>query len=286
MPSIEIDSQTLSTVVVEVEIPPDVVSRHRTPAALPRLERIPPQRKTNRTQPPGNGTSVGGNGTEADADASDPWAPRRRILRGHIARGRALFPEVQRGKESNVDEMAVREGMTPCRLRQLLYLLKLAPEILVDIEDPKATGPVPKEDTLRWLVSIWPLENQVAEYRRVIGRGPAESGCVTDVPNQRSFRPSFDRARRYRAALDNGEVPSIDALCKRERVSSPVLCQHLALLRLEPEIIAALDQEVNTLPAWVNENRLRALGRIRDREKQLQAWRALIGEKAPSGQDG
>jgi len=161
----------LTTLVVEVELPLKPATRIR-PAPMPTVTRIAPPRGSHRsligTGDAGIETGVGGNETRID-----PWAARREALRGHIARARAFEKVVQRGKESNVAEVAERAGMSAVRLRQLLYLLNLGPEILADIEEPRATGAVPSETMLRKLAGVRPLTDQLKAYQEMTGRALA-----------------------------------------------------------------------------------------------------------------
>ena len=140
----------LTTIVVEVELP-------LNPA--PRTKRAPLSVSGQLTPPRGGS-----------------WATRRQALRGHIERARGLARVVRLGTDSNVAEVAEQEGISAVRVRQLLYLLNLAPEILADIENPEAHGPVPPEAILRKLAGLRPLVDQIKAYREMTAQAaPADT---------------------------------------------------------------------------------------------------------------
>ena len=158
----------LTTIVVEVDLPLNPAPRSK-PAPLPAVTRIAPPRGSHRSL---NGTGVEGIGTGVGGieTSVDPWAARREALRGHLARARSFAQVVRRGKDSNVAEVAEHAGMSAVRLRQLLYLLNLAHEILADIEDPLATGAVPSETVLRKVAGVRPLSDQIKAHQEMTGR--------------------------------------------------------------------------------------------------------------------
>jgi len=168
----------LTTIVVEVDLPLNPALRTK-PAPLPAVTRIAPPRGSHHsligTGGEGIGTRVGGIETAVGSHApgppegGDPCAARREALRGHLARARGFAQVVCRGKDSNVAEVAERAGMSAVRLRQLMYLLNLAPGILAYIEDTQATGAVPSETVLRRVAGVRPLADQIKAYQEMTG---------------------------------------------------------------------------------------------------------------------
>ncbi|MFH1465167.1 MAG: hypothetical protein ABIO70_12345 [Pseudomonadota bacterium] len=161
----------LKTIVVEVDLPREPAPRARPGPPPVGSCRLPSRGKHAAgigTQEGGEiETSVEGIGTRV---AADPWVARREALRGHVAKARAFARVVRRGRQGNVAEVAAETGLSAVRVRQLLFLLNLAPEILADVEDPAGTGPVPSETDLRKLAGVRPLHSQIRAYEGMTGR--------------------------------------------------------------------------------------------------------------------
>lgn len=170
-------------------------------------------------------------------------------------------------------------------MSQLLRLLHLAPEVLADLDDLEGTGAVPTELELRKLAGIKTPERQAAEYRRLCAaeaeaRAPRRAPRVTKPkgrPPQRGLQHLFERARRYHAVLEAGEVRSLEDLGRAEGVTGRRISQILSLLQLAPEIIEAVDVPADDLPDGVTERRLREVARLRDQQAQVKAWDTLAG---------
>ncbi len=180
----------------------------------------------------------------------------------------------------NAAGIAEREGMTRARVNQLLRLLALAPDVLADLEDPDETGAVPPEALLRSLTWIKGPERQAAEYRglcaaEAASRSPRKGPGNKGRPPQRGLQHLFERARRYHARLESGEVRSLEDLGRTEGVTGRRVAQILLLLQLVPEIIKAVDVPATKLPTGVTERRLREVARLRGREEQTAVWRKL-----------
>ena len=223
----------------------------------------------------------------------DPWAGRRASLRGHIARARSFRHDIDRYVVKNAAEIAVREGLTRARVSQLFRLLKLAPEVLADLEDEDGVGPVPREVELRKLAGVKSPERQLAQYRRLCGaeaagRGPGR-GATRGRPPQKGLQHLFERARRYHAAMEAGEFGSLEELGRAEGVTGGRIRQIMLLLQLEPEIIAAVDVPADEVPRGVTDRRLRDVAKLRGRDEQLAAWerrlQAALSEGAPLSLD-
>jgi len=201
-------------------------------------------------------------GDEGDAD-EDPWATRRRALRGHLRRARSFRERIDEGLVANAAAVAAEERLTRARVCQLLKLLDLAPEVLADIEDADGAGPVPSEHRLRKLAGIRPLEDQVEGYRELVeaeGASRVEpAGSPRPPLPRRGFQHLFRRARRYHAMLESGEAASIEAVARAEGISSTRVRQLLLLLHLPPEVVARVDVPLGQLPPGLREKELRQL---------------------------
>lgn len=183
----------------------------------------------------------------------------------------------------NAAEIAEREGLTRARVSQLMRLLRLAPEILADIEDAEGAGPVPTEARLRKLAGLKTPERQIAQYRRLCAAEAearrARSGRKPKAaPPRRGLQHLFERARRYHAMLESGKARSLEEIGRAEGVTGARIRQIVQLLHLAPEIVSAVDVPAEDLPAGVSERTLRKLGRMRTWEEQRAAW----GADAPS----
>jgi hypothetical protein len=186
---------------------------------------------------------------------------------------------IDRAAVRNAAEIATREELTRARVCQLLRLLRLAPEVLTDLEDVEGTGSVPSESKLRKLAGLKTPERQVAEYQRlcaVEGGGQPTSGSRRRaLPPRRGLQHLFERARRYHAMLESGEARSLEAIGRIEGVTGRRVTQIVSLLQLAPEIIAVVDVPADQLPVGMSERKLRQVVRWRDRKAQMTAWAAL-----------
>ena len=217
-------------------------------------------------------------GDEDDANA-DPWATRRRALRGHLRRARGFRKRIDQGLVANAAAVAAEESLTRARVCQLLKLLDLAPEILADLEDKDSAGPVPSEHKLRKLAGVQPVEDQVERYRELVAQEVASQRSNGGASNpslpRRGFQHLFRRARRYHAMLKSGEAPSMELVARAEGISSTRVRQVLMMLQLPPDVVEQVDVPHITLPNEVTEKRLRRIAAVRDRSAQTATWKAL-----------
>ncbi|MCO4748142.1 MAG: hypothetical protein KC912_25330 [Proteobacteria bacterium] len=186
------------------------------------------------------------------------------------------------GAVKNAAAIAQREELTRARVSQLLRLLKLAPEILAQLEDEAGAGPVPPEKALRKLAGL-PKVDQHQGFRDLIeaerfqvavgGRGGSSRSRV----QRRGLQHQFERARRFQRMLDDGEVSSLKELGLRDGLTGGRVAQLLNLLHLSPEIIKAVDVPVVEVPTGVTERKLRAIARLHDVDEQAWAFRRLTG---------
>ena len=219
-----------------------------------------------------------GAGDEDGAD-EDPWATRRRALRGHLRRARGFCERIDQGRVANAAAVAAEESLTRARVCQLLKLLDLAPEILTDLEDEDGVGPVPSEHKLRQLAGIRPVEDQVERFHELVeaegaSRGKTAKTCRPPLP-RRGFQHLFRRARRYHALLESGEAPSMEAIARAEGISSTRVRQVMMVLRLPPEITEVVDVPESSLPARLTEKDLREISCRRTHSEQISAWMSL-----------
>ena len=195
--------------------------------------------------------------------AEDPWATRRRALRGHLRRARGFRERIDKGLVANAATVAAEEGLTRARVCQLMKLLDLAPDVLADLGDEGGVGPVPSEHKLRKLASVRPVENQGDRYRELCeaeGAGQKRGVASPKSPlPRRGFQHLFRRARRYHTMLESGEAPSMEAIAQREGISSTRVRQVLTLLQLPPEMVERVDVPAGELPNGLREKDLRRL---------------------------
>lgn len=224
---------------------------------------------------------LGGHGLKGHVSVDmDPWADRRESLRSHVERARRFERLILTGVVKNAAEVAEREGLTRARICQLLKLLKLSPEVLAQVEAPEVSGPVPPEKELRKLVKI-PRVDQLAAYwelveaERFTDRGRGQGRSRRSRVRRSGLQHQFERARQFQAALDAGEVRTLEELGRREGVTGGRVAQLLNLLHLAPEIIEVVDVPVDKVPRRVSEARLRELARLHDHDEQVWAFRRL-----------
>lgn len=188
---------------------------------------------------------------------------------------------LESGVVLNRAALARREGISRARVTQVLKLLELAPAIRAGIEDEEATGPVPTEAALRKLAAI-PRVDQHGVFRDLVeaerftgatsGRGRSSRSRV----QRRGLQHQFERARRFRRMLDEGEVGSLEDLGRREGLTGGRVAQLLNLLHLAPEIIAVVDVPADQVPKGVSERKLRKVARLHDGDEQVWAFRRLV----------
>lgn len=202
-------------------------------------------------------------------------------MRGHLARARDYKRRIDGGEVESASELARVEGITRARVCQLLRLLRLAPEVLADVEAPASEAPMVKEAVLRKLAGITDEAEQVATYRRLlteegVPRRPARHGARPEGRvRRRGFQHVFAQARRYASLLESGEARSYAAIGRQEGISGARVGQIVLLLHLDPDILARVDVPPEDLPAGVTERTLRAVARLKTREEQLAAFAAL-----------
>ena len=92
-------------------------------------------------------------------------------------------------------------------------------------------------------------------------------------------RAQLERAQRYRAEIDGGEIESQAALARREGLTRARITQVMTLLRLAPE----LQERVLALPPGAfTERQLRRVAQIREPGAQRTAFGELPPTRAGS----
>lgn len=210
-------------------------------------------------------------------DDPDPWAEALGRLRGHLARAREHRAWIDAEPGRLAADVARRDGLTRARVCQLASLLKLAPAILADLDATDRRGPVPTEDQLRAISRIADPAEQWARYAALVpgGRAARPTAPKRQPPPARSFQQDFERARRYRALWNSGEVVSLAEIGRREGIGGERVGQILNLLHLAPEIIAVLDVPPEGCPAEVGKREMRRIGQMRDHGEQIAEFRRL-----------
>jgi hypothetical protein len=205
--------------------------------------------------------------SDEDGADEDPWAARRRALRGHLRRARGFRERIDQGLVANAAAVAAEEGLTRARVCQLLKLLELAPEVLADLEGEAGGRPVPSEHQLRKLAGVRPVEGQVEGYRELVEAEWASRGEPTETRKpplpRRGFQHLFRQARRYHAMLESGEAESMEAIARAEGISSTRVRQVLMLLQLPPAVVAQVDVQEHEAPTALTEKQLRLIVSVR-----------------------
>ena len=208
----------------------------------------------------------------------DPWAARLKRVRATLAKARAIADWIACEPKRRPADAARREHVTRARICQLLRLMKLAPEIWRDIEQPGRTGAVLGEKELRMLAGCGTKE-QVRRYRALLGldQPKAGEGAVADVRKQarhRGLAQHLAHARELQALVESGRFSSVRALARHAGLSGTRVSQLLGLLDLHDDIIAAIDVPQEEAPK-VTEKELRGIARMEERG-QVREWRKLL----------
>jgi hypothetical protein len=225
-------------------------------------------------------------GHEIGPGPADPWAARLLKVRAALDRARRFQTWMLGQADRTAADVARREKLTRARVSQLLRLLKLAPEIIADIDRPGRTGRVLGELELRQLAGLGRKE-QVKRYRgklgldeqgRVTAEGRAtEAEARPKEARNRGLAFHLARARRYQELVESGRFETMTELAMSEGVSVSRVSQLLNLLDLHPDIIAAIDVPPEREPP-VTERELRGIAVILDQERQMREWRRLLGQ--------
>ena len=277
--------EVLHTWVVEAPLPPHPrfgLRKPRPPEANLRPRNSHPALAGHAQSPATTGKNACGTAESLAGHAcgtghDDPWADRRRRLRGHLARARRFDEMIRSGEAANAAEVSRMEGLTRARVSQLLGLLRLAPAILDDLEDPRGLGPVPNEGRLRRL-SMLPNSRQddsyakllAAEFRCCQARQDAVVRSRAHLP-RRGFAHLFEQARRYQAMLDAGDVRALEEIGQMEGNTGDRVGQVIGLLQLAPDIIECIDQPKGESQAITYKELLR-ISRMPDLTAQRRAF--------------
>lgn len=214
----------------------------------------------------------------------DPWARRLKRVRATLAKARAISDWIACEPKRRPADAARREHVTRARICQLLRLMKLAPEIWRDMDQPGRTGPVLGEKELRMLAACGTKE-QVKRYRALLGLDAPQAGAddapvdVRKAARHRGLAQHVAHARELHALVESGRFASVRALAKHVGLSGTRVSQLLSLLDLAPEILAAItaagEQELG-----VTEKELRVIARMEER-KQVGEWRRMLATSRP-----
>lgn len=212
----------------------------------------------------------------------DPWAARLKRVRATLARARAVQDWLDCEPGRKAADVARREHLTRARICQLLRLLKLAPAIWSDIQQPGRTGAVLGELELRMLAPL-PHKEQVRRYRALLGLDAPAPGdepprTAAKSARNRGLAAHLARARELHALVESGRFGSITAIGRHEGMSGTRVTQLLGLLDLHPEILAAIEAAGED-ELGVKEKELRVIARMAE-GKQLREWRKA--SRAPS----
>ncbi len=196
-------------------------------------------------------------------------------VRATLARARAVQDWLDCEPGRKAADVARREHLTRARICQLLRLLKLAPAIRSDIQQPGRTGAVLGELELRMLAPL-PHKEQVRRYRALLGLDAPSPGderprTAAKGGRNRGLAAHLARARELHALVESGPFGSITAIGRHEGMSGTRVTQLLGLLDLHPEILAAIDAAGDE-NLGLKEKKLRVIARLPE-GKQLREWR-------------
>jgi hypothetical protein len=162
--------------------------------------------------------------------------------------------------------------VTPARVSQLLLLLKLAPEVMADLERADRPGKVPREVDLRQLAALDRSE-QRARYLAAFGGDDSPSARPQGRPGKPGLQAHLARARGLHELLVSGRFASIAELGRHVGLSASRVGQLLNLADLHPEILAEIDHGD---AVRISESALRRLAQLTDKAAQLEAWRQVV----------
>ncbi len=181
------------------------------------------------------------------------------------------------GQVKNASAIAEAEGVTRARVCQLLRLLRLAPEVLADLDDVEGTGAVPSEAKLRRLARFEVHEEQLAEYQDLVEA--EQTPKKVRQLYRRGFQHLFAEGRKLAAILEAGEARSYQDLGRQVGLSGDRVGQLVRLTGLDPSIIEVLDVPAEDLPAGVTKKLLRKLAA----EPDVAAQRRMLAGHLLSG---
>jgi hypothetical protein len=189
-------------------------------------------------------------------------------------------------------DIARRESLSRARVSQVMRLLSLDGSILADLDRPDRSGPVPSELVLRRISELPTAAAQRARYRAVCvpsaptSGGPRRQRDAPPAPTPRydDFQLHLDRARRYQRWLDEGVHASLASIGRAQGLTGARVGQLLALLHLDPAIVAVLERPRGALPRGLADKALREIARLRGHEAQHAAfgarWPGVLAEIA------
>ena len=207
----------------------------------------------------------------------DPWAARLKRVRATLARARSMQDWLDCEPSRKPADVARREHLTRARVCQLLRLMKLAPAIWSDIQQPGRTGPVLGELELRMLAPL-PSKDQVRRYRALLGLDAPQPGdepprTAAKSARNRGLAAHLARARELQALVESGRFGAITEIARHEGMSGTRVSQLLSLLDLHPDILAAIDAAGDD-ELGVKEKELRVIARLPE-GKQMREWKRV-----------
>ena len=176
----------------------------------------------------------------------DPLHERRMTLVQRMTLGRAALDALKDGRK--IADMAAEARCTDTWIRNLMLLGGLPAEIQAEIRRPRSLAAALSDRQLREVSRRKdPAEARVL-FEELLGQ--IQSFVQHNIPSRprpqrmfrRGLRPVFEQARAWAEVLASGEVKSARELGKKLGVSNVTVCTYLDLLKLEPSLLAALDQ--------------------------------------------
>ena len=206
------------------------------------------------------------------ADDEPPVDPRAGALAqvcAQLDRARQWQAWLDEDPERCAADLARQESLSGARVSQVLKLLTLDATVLADLDRPDRAGPVPSELVLRRIAEL-PEPAQRARYGAVcVPSAPTSGGTyrrddemAVPAPRHDDFGHDLDRARRYQRWLDEDVHNSLASIGRAEGVSGARVGQLVALLRLDPEIVAVLERPKEELPRGLTHKAAREIARL------------------------
>ncbi len=150
-----------------------------------------------------------------------------------------------------------------------MRLLKLAPEIRDDLDQPDSPAPMISEKALRDLSYVEDLGEQVGRYLELLeAERTRDDGRPSRRAHRKGFQHLFAEGRRFATMIATGEATSYEDIGRQLGLSGDRVGQLVRLAALDPGVVAVLDVPVAQLPPGVTKKLLRRLASEPDQGEQ------------------
>lgn len=218
----------------------------------------------------------------------DPLAERRTTLLQRLTLGRAAREAFLEGKK--IADMAAEARCTDTWIRNLMLLAGLPEEIQAEIRRPRSLAAALSDRQLREVARRRKdpaaaralFEALLGQVRAFVDNRTLPARPQPQQTSRRGLRPVFDQARAWAELLEMGEARSARELAKKLNLSNVTICTYLDLLKLVPELRAALDLS-RPLPVPVPIKHLQTIARLPPGEQVAafeDRWPGLLGRRS------